>query len=100
MLTRRAIKSRDAIDLLFIYQKYNIKPEDLIKEAKDKISFAMKYYEKYKENFILTKEKIDKVDFSYNEVRHLVIKEFKKEEFERFIVQLLPLLQKIISDLS
>lgn len=100
LLTRRAIKSRDAIDLLFIYQKYNIKPEDLIKEAKDKISFAIKYYEKYKENFILTKEKIDKVDFSYNEVRHLVIKEFKKEEYNKFIVQLLLLLQKIISDLS
>ena len=100
LLTRRAIKSRDAIDLLFIYQKYKTKPEDLIKEAKDKISFAMKYYEKYRENFILTKEKIDEVDFSYNEVKHLVIKDFKKEEFESFIVRLIPLLQKILSDLS
>lgn len=100
LLTRRAIKSRDAVDLLFIYQKYKIKPEDLIKEAKDKISFAIKYYEKYKENFILTKEKINKVNFSYDEVRHLVIKDFKKEEFESFIVQLIQLLQKILGDLS
>ncbi|MCX6750645.1 MAG: nucleotidyl transferase AbiEii/AbiGii toxin family protein, partial [Candidatus Pacearchaeota archaeon] len=100
LLTRRAIKSRDAIDLMFIYQKYKINPEELIKEAKEKIEFAMKYYEKYKENFISTKEKIDKISFHYDEVRHLVIKDFKREEFEGFIKNLFPLLYKILKEIS
>ncbi len=100
LLTRRAIKSRDAIDLFCISQKFKINPDELVKEAKDKISFACKSYEKYRENFMLAKQKLDKVDFTYNEVRYLVIKDIKKGEFESFIVQLIPLLQNIMGDIK
>ena len=40
LLTRKAIKSRDAIDLLFIYNKFKIKPQDLLNETKEKLLFS------------------------------------------------------------
>ena len=100
LLTRKAIKSRDSVDLLFIYQKFKIKPEEVLKETVEKTLFAMNSYEKYKDNFVLNKEKIKTTDFSYNEVKHLVIKSIKKEDFEKFIENLKPILDKIIDTLT
>lgn len=100
LLTRRAIKSRDAIDILFIYQKYKLKPEDFIKEAKEKIIFAIKNYNKYKENLILIKEKLEKVNFSYGEVKHMMIQDFEKKDFEDFTIKLKLILQKLIDELD
>ena len=92
LLTRKAVKSRDAIDLLFIYQKFKIKPKDLLKETKDKLSFVITTYTKYKDNLLLTKNKLKNLEFQYSEVRSLVIKPFKKEDFDDFIKELKPLL--------
>ena len=92
LLTRKAIKSRDAIDLLFIYNKFKIKPQDLLKETKEKLLFAITAYEKYKDNLILTREKLQTLDFQYNEVRPLVITYFKKEDFDAYVKELKPLL--------
>jgi len=100
LLTRKAIKSRDAIDLFFIYHKFGVKPEDLTKEVKDKIVFAIKNYEKYRDNLILNNEKVKNLGFSYDEVKHLVIKEFKKEDFEDFTTKLKSFLQEIIEEVS
>ena len=100
LLTRRKIKSRDAIDLLFIYNKYNIKPESLIKEAQEKIFYATKNYEKYKKYFILSKENIEQVDFPYSEVKHLVVEDFNEKDFDNFIAELIPLLKIIIKELK
>src|SRR3990167_1785590 len=100
LLTRRNIKSRDAIDLLFIYNKYNIKPESLIKEAQEKIFYATKNYEKYKKNFILSKENIEQVDFPYSEVKHLVVEYFNEKDFDNFIAELITLLKIIIKELK
>lgn len=100
LLTRRAIKSRDAIDLLFIYEKYKIMPESVIKEAKEKIIYAIDNYEKYKQNFILSKDRINKVDFSYSEVKNLVIRDFKENDFNNFITDLILILQRILKELK
>ena len=92
LLTRKAIKSRDAIDLLFIYNKFKIKPQDILKETKEKLLFAINNYEKYKNNLILAKDKLQTLEFRYNEVRFLVIKPFNKENFDAYIKELKPLL--------
>lgn len=96
LLTRKAIKSRDAIDLFFINKRFRIKTEDFLKEINEKITFAIENYEKYKDNFIFAKEKLDDTPFSHEEIRHLVIKDFKKEDFEDFVKKLRTFLQKVI----
>jgi predicted nucleotidyltransferase component of viral defense system len=90
LLTRRAIKARDAIDLLCIYKKFKLKPQELFEQAKEKIVFAITAYEKYKENFLLTKKSLESLKFDYNEVRQLVISKFSREEFDDYIKELKP----------
>jgi len=92
ILTRKAIKSRDAIDLLFIYNKFKIKPQDFLKETKEKLLYSINIYEKYKDNLILTSDKLQTLEFQYNEVRPLVIKSFNKENFDNYVKELMPLL--------
>jgi len=92
LLTRKAIKSRDAIDLLFIYNKFKIKPRDLFNEIKEKLLFSINSYEKYRDNLEIAKNKLESLEFKYEEVRPLVIIHFKKEDFDSFIKELKPLL--------
>ena len=92
LLTRKAIKSRDAIDLLFIYNSFNIKPQDLLNEITEKILFSINNYEKYRKNLILTKDKLQTLEFRYSEVRPLVIKHFNKENFDVYVRDLKRLL--------
>ena len=92
LLTRKAIKSRDAIDLLFIYNSFNIKPQDFINEITEKILFSINNYEKYRKNLILTKDKLQTLEFRYSEVRPLVIKHFNKENFDAYVLDLKRLL--------
>ena len=98
ILTRKAVKSRDAIDLLFIYNRFKIRPQDILAETKEKLLFSINSYEKYKDNFILAKDNLQTLEFKYNEVRHLVIKPFNKEDFEAYIKELKPLLIDIAKE--
>jgi predicted nucleotidyltransferase component of viral defense system len=99
ILTRRAIKSRDTIDLLFIYQKFKIKPRDFLKETKEKLIYSINNYEKYKNNLILNKEKLQTLDFQYSEVRPLVIKPFNKEDFDAYVKDIKPLLIELAKEI-
>lgn len=99
LLTRKAIKSRDAIDLFFIYIKFKIKPHDLMREAREKLLFSINNYEKYKENLVLTKGKLQSLEFQYDEVKYLVIKPFKKEDFDAYVKELKPLLIELTSEI-
>ncbi len=92
ILTRKAIKSRDAIDLLFIYQKFKIRPQDLLKETKEKLLYSINSYEKYKDNLILARDKLQTLEFQYSEIRPLVIRPFNKDDFDKYIKELKPLL--------
>jgi predicted nucleotidyltransferase component of viral defense system len=100
ILTRKAIKSRDAIDLLFIYQKFKIKPQDFLKETKEKLMYSINSYEKYKENLVLTREKLQNLEFQYGEVRPLVIKTFNKDDFDNYVKELKPLLIELAEDIK
>ena len=99
ILTRKAIKSRDAIDLLFIYQKFKIKPQDLLKETKEKLMYSINSYEKYKDNLILTRDKLQTLEFQYSEVRPLVIKSFNKDDFDKYAKELKPLLIEMAEEI-
>ena len=100
LLTRKAIKSRDAIDLLFIYQKFKIKPQDLLKETKEKLLFSINMYEKYKDNFLLTRDKLQTLDFQYSEVSPLVIKPLNKNSFDKYVAELKPLLLNLVDEVD
>ena len=100
LLTRRAIKSRDAIDLLFIYQDYDIRPQDFLKETKEKLLYAIENYAKYKDNLILTRDKLQTLEFHYDEVRSLVIKPFNRGDFDIFVKELQPLLMGLAKDMD
>jgi len=100
LLTRKAIKSRDAIDLLFIYQKFKIKPQDFLKETKEKLLFSITAYSKYKDNLLLTKEKLQTLKFQYSEVRLLVIKPFNKDDFDKYVNELKPLLIDLAEEID
>ena len=100
ILTRKAIKSRDAIDLLFIYQKFKIRPRDLLKETKEKLLYSINSYEKYKDNLILARDKLQTLEFQYSEVRSLVIKPFNKDDFDKYVEELKPLLIKMAEEIN
>ncbi|MBI2631705.1 nucleotidyl transferase AbiEii/AbiGii toxin family protein [Candidatus Pacearchaeota archaeon] len=88
LLTRKAIKARDAIDLFFIYQSFEIKPQDFPKEIREKISFSINNYKKYRNNLELTKDKLQILEFKYREVQPLVIMSFKKKDFVDYVKEL------------
>lgn len=100
IVTRKAIKSRDAIDLLFIYQKFKIKPQDFLKETKEKLLYSINSYEKYKDNFILARDKLQTLEFQYKEVSYLVIKPFKKEDFDAYVKELKLFLIEVAEDVK
>jgi len=74
--------------------------EDFLKETKEKLLFSIMAYEKYKNNFLLTKEKLQTLEFQYTEVRPLVIKIFTKDEFDVYVKELKPLLLDLVNDLK
>jgi len=100
ILTRKAIKSRDAIDILFIYQKFKIKPQNFLKETKEKLMYSIHSYEKYKDNLILARDKLQTLNFNYNEVCPLVIKPFNKDDFDKYVQELKPLLIEIAEEID
>ena len=100
ILTRKAIKSRDAIDLLFIYQKFKIKPQNFLKETKEKLMYSINSYEKYKDNLILARDKLQTLEFQYSEVRPLVIKPFNKDDFDKYVKELKPLLIEMAEEID
>ena len=100
ILTRKAIKSRDAIDLLFIYQKFKIKPQDFLKETKEKLMYSINSYEKYKDNLILARDKLQTLEFQYSEVHPLVIKPFNKKDFDNYVEELKPLLIEMAEEIN
>ncbi len=100
ILTRKSIKSRDAIDLLFIYNKFKIRPKDLLGETKEKLLYSINAYEKYKNNLILARDKLQNLEFKYNEVRPLVITHFHKEELDNYVKELKPLLIEMAEEIK
>src|SRR3989339_396469 len=75
-------------EFLDFYKRIKMKIYDL----KEILMYSINSYEKYKDNLILTREKLQTLEFQYSEVRPLVIKPFNKEEFDNYVKELKPLL--------
>ncbi len=85
LLTRRAVKSRDIVDLFFIHNKFKIKPQNMLKEIRKKLSFSINTYEKYKDNLVLIRDNLQNLNFQDSEISHLVIANFNKQNFESYV---------------
>ncbi|ODS42906.1 MAG: hypothetical protein MSIBF_06480 [Candidatus Altiarchaeales archaeon IMC4] len=88
LLTRRAINSRDLIDLYLIRKNFGIDAFKLGNSWVKKTKFAIETYEKYKEVFkarmALTLESA-----GLDEVENLLLTEINKKDFEEFADKLL-----------
>lgn len=85
--------------LLFAQEKTKIKPKGLIKASKEKLAFAINSYAKYRENFILMKERIRDFGVSYNEIKEFGIKKIEKKKLDEFILNLRLVLGKLAEEL-
>lgn len=99
LLTRRAIKNRDIVDLYFI-SKEGVKIEDLLNETADKIFFAINKYEKFKENFVISKKEIENFQFSYNDAKSLIIREISEGDFTKFVQYFSDVIRKLLEKLE
>ena len=48
----------------------------------------------------MTKEKLEKTNFPYEEVKHMIIHDFKKKDFEDFVIKLKAVLEKILREIE
>jgi len=71
-----------------------------LKETKEKLMYSINSYEKYKDNLILARDKLQTLKFQYNEVRPLVIKPFNKEDFDKYVQELKPLLIEMAEEIN
>ena len=71
-----------------------------MKETKEKLLYSINSYEKYKDNLILARDKLQTLEFQYGEVRPLVIKSFNKEDFDNYVKELKPLLIEMAEEID
>lgn len=101
LLTRRAIKARDFLDIFFISKNMGIKPEDVEKCVIKKISYALEHYERYRENFEEKKKILDNGSiFEWGEEKGLVLAELDEVEFNKFVDELTKYLRELVTKLK
>lgn len=97
ILTRRAIKARDFLDVFLISKNIGIRAEDVEGCIIEKIGYALDHYERYRENFEEKKNLLDKGSiFEWGTERDLLITGIDDEEFNRFIDDLTNYLKKLV----
>jgi len=91
LLTRRRAKTRDILDLYLISEKFDINILNLKDRWIEKTKFALKTYEKYKENFNARKA-LTKEELMSDEINYLLLTGTNKDSFELFIDDFLNIL--------
>lgn len=101
LLTRKAVKIRDAVDLYFIEKELGLKFDSLEDECENKIRFAVQNYKKYRENFnLITKQKLVPNSMTDEDISALLLREFNKKEFEEFLERFVIFLERLTTDLK
>lgn len=101
ILTRRGIKTRDALDLYFIEKETGVQIETLESVCKEKTSVALKKYSKYRKNFKETAARgITMADFAISDTKHLLLRPLDEEGFNEFLNRLVEFLGQLLKDLS
>lgn len=101
LLTRRGTKARDFLDVYLISKKFGINPKDIEYCTIKKINFALRHYEKFRNNFAQKRRLVEKEDvFEWGEEKDLLIMEIDEKEFNRFINQFIRYLQGLIKQVN
>jgi predicted nucleotidyltransferase component of viral defense system len=101
LLTRRKIKTRDILDVYLIQKKYNVGIKTFRSESKEKLIFAIKNYEKYKENFDnLTKHELTRERVLLENVRPLLVIDMDMNDFNTFVDKFLVYINELIKEVK
>jgi len=101
LLTRRAIKARDFLDIFFISKNIGAKPEDVEECTITKISYALEHYERFRENLDDKKMLLDKGSiFEWGAERDLLLAEIDETEFNRFVDEFTKYLRDLVKKLG
>lgn len=97
LLTRRAIKARDFLDVFFIHKKLGIEPKDVESCVIAKIGFALENYEKYRDNFEEKRKLLEKGSiFNWGTEQGLLLEKIDENEFNQFIDNFTKYLQDLV----
>ena len=97
LLTRRGTKARDFLDVYLISKKFGINPKDIEDCTIKKIDFALRHYEKFRNNFAQKRGHVEKGNvFEWGEEKDLLIMKINEKEFIGFIIQFTKYLQELV----
>ena len=96
ILTRRGLKARDFLDVLFITKKYGISVDTFKDEIIKKTNYMLNMYKKYISNFNDKKEILSTGNyFKWGDEKELLLVEIDDNEFEAFLKEFTVILQDI-----
>lgn len=94
LLTRKGIKARDIVDLYFIERTHKININALKDVCIEKITFAVRSYEKYRKN-ILARTALSEKNLVLENAEHLMLAETDKKDFDLFAKKLFAFLEEV-----
>ena len=101
LMTRRAVKARDFVDIFFISKKLKIQPKDVEKCVIPKINYALEHYERFRRNFDEKKRLLKKGNmFDWGTEKSLLIEKFNDKAFDRFVDDFTEYLQKLVKKID
>ncbi|MGD0645310.1 MAG: nucleotidyl transferase AbiEii/AbiGii toxin family protein [Candidatus Bathyarchaeia archaeon] len=99
ILTRRAIKARDFLDVYLIQKEFSISLEEVFGCAIEKTRFTLNLYARYRENLEEKKPTIMSTSFNWGEEKGLLLKEIDEKDFYKFVEKLRVYLKEVINGL-
>ncbi len=99
LLTRKGVKTRDIVDLYFIEKKHKLHISAHKDACIEKVNFAIKSYEKYKNAFVARELSFEKSIF-LEDVSHLMLIELNRKDFDAFAKRLFTFLNDVVVDIK
>ncbi len=100
ILTRRGLKARDFLDVLFITKKYGFSTDVFKDEIIEKTNYMLNMYKKYISNFNDKKEILSIGNyFKWGYEKELLLVEIDDDEFETFLEEFTVILQDICKNI-
>ena len=101
LMTRRAVKARDFVDIFFISKKLRIQPKAVEKCTISKFNYALEHYERFRRNFDEKKQLLEKGSmFDWGTEKSLLIAKFNDKEFDRFVDDFTKYLQTLVKKID
>lgn len=101
LLTRRAIKARDFVDIFYISKNIGLKPQDVEQCVIRKINYALENFERFRENFGEKKKLIDKGSiFEWGTEKDLLLTKIDDMEFKHFVDEFTKYLKELVKKIQ